>query len=277
MKACTSTVGFRNMDLEDVLRHISTMGLRYVELSADTGAHLYCKILDNVPPLRTNKLLDEFGVEAAAISVFTDFIVSDAELDSMLGWAGKALAYCRELGAPILRVFACQISPYQFRSTYVDKSLIERAIRNIKRLVPVAEENGVQLAVENHCAMTATGEGLLRLIEGVGSPWFGATYDPGNFVLASAGELDPIEAGHQIAPYIKHCHLKDPIYVGSGYKGYACVALGTGTMDFPAVLQLLRDIDYQGFLSIEYENTFDVVRGTREGLAYLRRMMAEYA
>jgi sugar phosphate isomerase/epimerase len=265
------------MDLEDALRHISSMGLRYVELSADAGAHLYCKILDNVPPQRTIGLLEESGLGAAAISIFTDFTVSDAELDSMLGWAAKALAYCRELGAGMLRVFACQLSPYQLRSTYVDKSLIDRAIRNIRRLVPVAEEVGVQLAVENHCAMTATGEALLRLIEGVGSPWFGATYDPGNFVLASAGTLDPVEAGRQIAPYIKHCHLKDPIFVGSGYKGYALVALGTGTMEIPGALQLLHEIGYQGFLSIECENTFDVVRGTREGFAYLRQVMGDYA
>lgn len=270
MKECTSTIGFRRMDLEDALRYVSAMGLRYVELSADVGAHLYTKILDDVPPMRAKKLLDEFGLEAAAISIFTDFAIHDAELDAMLGWAGKAIAYCHALGAPILRVFACHIY-----NTYVDRSLVDRAVRNIKRLVPVAEENGVRMAVENHCALTATGEDVVRLIEGVASPWFGANYDPANFVMTNEGELDPIEAGRQIAPYIMHCHLKDPIYVGSGHKGYTCVALGKGTMDYPGVLRLLREIDYQGFLSIEYENSYDIVRGTRDGLAYLRQLMAE--
>ncbi len=45
-------------------------------------------------------------------------------------------------------------------------------------------------------------------------------------------------------------------------------------MDYPRVIELLRDIDYQGFLSLEYESTFDPVRGTRQGLANLRNLMA---
>lgn len=294
MIECSCTNGFRLMDLEDALRKISALGLKYVELSAEGGAHLEPKIRDGVSPQRTKDLLDEFNLEAAAISIVTNFAVSDAELDGMLDWVGKGIAYCRALGASVLRIFASN-----FHGRQVDRGLIDLTIRNIQRVTPVAEENGVQLVLENHDGLTASGEDVVRLIEGVGSPWLGANYDPANFVPAygifpmgvgatpwrvdtyDAADpvpvmFDPVEAGRQIGPYIKHCHLKDVTYLRSDrYNGYAACEMGAGVVDWRGVFQLLREIDYQGFLSIEYENTLDPVRGVRESVAYLRQLMAE--
>lgn len=265
MKECTCTHGFRAMDLEDALRTISALGFRYVEINCDE--HLGSKIRDDVPAIRTRKLLDEVDLEPAALMGDSDFAVSDAELDAMLAGVGRQISYCRALGAPVLRIFASHI-----RSKYVDGNTFDRTIRNLRRIMPVAEENRVHLALENHFGITASGEDVVRIIEGVASPWLGANYDPANFVPAG---VDPREAGRQLAPYIRHCHLKDAVYVGSThYSGYAYLEAGAGIVDYPRVIELLRDIDYQGFLSLEYESIFDPVRGTREGLANLRRLMA---
>ena len=253
------------MDLEDALRKISALGFRFVEINCDE--HLGSKIRDEIPVLQTKKLLDEFDLQPAALMGDSDFAVSDAGLDDMLDWVGRQITYCRALGAPALRIFASHL-----RREYVDGSMFDRTIRNLRRIMPVAEENRVQLALENHFGITASGQDVVRIIEGVASPWLGANYDPANFVPAG---VDPIEAGRQLAPYIRHCHLKDAVYVGSThYSGYAYLEVGAGIVDYPRVIELLRDIDYQGFLSLEYESTFDPVRGTREGLANLRRMMA---
>ncbi len=60
----------------------------------------------------------------------------------------------------------------------------------------------------------------------------------------------------------------------TSYSGYAYLEAGAGIVDYPRVIQMLRDIDYQGFISLEYESIFDPVRGTRQGLANLRHLMA---
>jgi sugar phosphate isomerase/epimerase len=259
------------MGLEDALRRISALGIKYVELSADVGVHLYSKIRDGVPPLRTKKLLDEFELQPAAIALESDFTVGDAELDPMLDWVRKGIIYCHELGAPILRIFASHIR----RGVRVDDALFDRAIANIGRMVQVAEDHGVQLAMENHDALTATGGDMVRIIEGVASPWLGANYDPSNF-LGLGG--DPVEDGRSIAPYILHCHLKDVVHLRTfHYEGYEGVEMGAGVVDYAGVLRLLHEIDYQGFLSLEYEGGADPVRGTRDGLANLRRLMAAFA
>jgi sugar phosphate isomerase/epimerase len=89
---------------------------------------------------------------------------------------------------------------------------------------------------------------------------------------------DPVEDGRIIAPYIIHCHLKDVIHLRTfHHQGYEGVEMGAGLVDYAGVLRLLHEIDYQGFLSLEYEGSADPVRGTRDGLANLRRLMAAYA
>ena len=294
MKECTCTTGFRAMDLDDALRKISALGLKYVELSGDPGSHLEPKLRDGIPSLRTKELLEEFNLEAAALAVYSDFAVGGAELDAMLDFVGRAITYCRELDAPILRMFASTLHI----GSFVAEGLLDWTIGNIKRILPVAEENGVQLALENHCALTETGQDVARLIERVDSPWFGAVYDPSNFVYvplemirgfdrpwrddddypvrSAPVRVDPIEAGRQMAPYITYCHLKDIIYVRSDrLNGFGFVEMGAGIVDWAGVIRVLREIDYEGFLSLEYLSTDDPVRGTREGLANLRQVMAE--
>ena len=258
------------MDLEDALREISALGFKYVELNCHE--HLGSKIRDDIPVSRTKKLLDEFDLVPAALMGDSDFAVSDSKLDAMLASVGKQISYCGALGAPILRVFASHI-----RAQYVDGNMFDRTILNLRRIMPVAEENGVRLAFENHFGITATvydvaRDDVARIVEGVAIPWLGVNYDPANFVPVG---VDPIEAGRQLAPYFIHCHLKDAVYVGStSYSGYAHLEAGAGIVDYPRVIQMLRDIDYQGFLSLEYESIFDPVRGTRQGLANLRHLMA---
>ncbi|MDE0068190.1 MAG: sugar phosphate isomerase/epimerase [Caldilineaceae bacterium] len=258
------------MDLEDALREISALGFKCVELNCHE--HLGSKIRDDIPVSRTKKLLDEFDLVPAALMGGSDFAVSDSKLDAMLALVGKQISYCGALGAPILRVFAGHI-----RAQYVDGNMFDRTIRNLRRIMPVAEENGVRLAFENHFGITATvddvaRDDVARIVEGVASPWLGVNYDPANFVPVG---VDPIEAGRQLAPYIIHCHLKDAVYVGStSYSGYAYLEAGAGIVDYPRVIELLSDIDFQGFLSLEYESIFDPVRGTRQGLANLRHLMA---
>lgn len=252
------------MDLEDALREISALGFKCVELNCHE--HLGSKIRDDIPVSRTKKLLDEFDLVPAALMGDSDFAVSDSKLDAMLALVGKQISYCGALGAPILRVFASHI-----RAQYVDGNMFDRTIRNLRRIMPVAEENGVRLAFENHFGITATVDDVARIVEGVACPWLGFNYDPANFVPVG---VDPIEAGRQLAPYIIHCHLKDAVYVGStSYSGYAYLEAGAGIVDYPRVIELLSDIDFQGFLSLEYESIFDPVRGTRHGLANLRHLM----
>lgn len=83
-------------------------------------------------------------------------------------------------------------------------------------------------------------------------------YDSGNTLLVRE---DPAWYARQFAGRIGHVHLKDMKPAGPGDRGadvdlygnrMACAPIGTGTVDFDAVLTALEDGGYHGLLTVEF-------------------------
>ena len=110
------------------------------------------------------------------------------------------------------------------------------ACRDILReALPLAEEHGVTIAVENHS--DATSHDMRWLCEELDSPYIGITLDVGN-VLAVCEE--PFGYTERILPYLNHVHLKDYTIHPSdeGYRIARC-PLGSGVVDYPGLLALI--------------------------------------
>lgn len=117
-----------------------------------------------------------------------------------------------------------------------DRRLAETAAR-LREALPVAEDLGLCIAVENH--QDATTDDLLRLADMAGnSPALGVTLDAGNPL--AVGE-EPVEAARRLAPIIRHIHLKDYTihFAREGFRLVRCAA-GDGVVDFPAILGIVR-------------------------------------
>src|SRR5690625_6287546 len=80
----------------------------------------------------------------------------------------------------------------------------------MEQLIPVAEEHGVMLGLENHWGMTRTAEGILRIMEPFDSPWLGVLLDPGNFLGR------PYEQMEMLAPHTVFVQAKTD-YGGGRY------------------------------------------------------------
>jgi 3-oxoisoapionate decarboxylase len=107
----------------------------------------------------------------------------------------------------------------------------------LRLILPLAEGLGLSLALENH--QDATTSDLIRLYEASGeSVAFGVCLDAGNPL--AVGE-DPVEAARRLAPLIRHLHCKDYTihFAPNGYHLVRCAA-GTGVVDFPQILALVR-------------------------------------
>ena len=122
-----------------------------------------------------------------------------------------------------------------------------------------AAEHRVFLALENHGGVTATPESVLAIAEGVDSEWFGLNMDTGNF----HGE-DPYADLAQVAPYALTTHLK----VQVSPKGKPAQP-----MDFQRVVDLLRAVNYRGYLSLEYEAKEDPMTAVPRHLAEWRKLL----
>ncbi len=105
----------------------------------------------------------------------------------------------------------------------------------LRAALPLAEEHGVTIAVENHS--DATSHDMRWLCEELDSPYVGITLDVGN-VLAVCEE--PIGYTERLLPHLSHIHLKDYTLHPSneGFRIARC-PLGAGVVDYPALLSLI--------------------------------------
>ena len=106
-----------------------------------------------------------------------------------------------------------------------------------------AGKHGVFLALENHGGLTATVDGMLKLIRDVKSPWFGVNLDSGNFHGEDLyGDLA------KIAPYALNCQIK-VVVSGPDRK--------KTPSDFPRLAKILTAAGYRGYIVLEYEEDED--------------------
>ena len=103
----------------------------------------------------------------------------------------------------------------------------------------------------------------VELIERIGHPSFRLNLD----VKAMADESTPIpEIIRAAAPYVAHVQVNDPNLQGPGM----------GTLDYTPIIAALREIGYDGWLSVE---AFDFKLGAeaigRASIDYLRRVTAK--
>jgi sugar phosphate isomerase/epimerase len=121
---------------------------------------------------------------------------------------------------------------------YSDADAIQWCIDSIKACIPAAEKAGVMLMLENHWGMTLKSENLMKIVDGVNSPWLGINLDIGNF------PGDPYPEIEKIAPRAAYVHFKT--YYGGG-------AYYTLNLDYKRIAGILRQAKYRGYISLEME------------------------
>ena len=106
-----------------------------------------------------------------------------------------------------------------------------------------------------------TADHLLHFIDDVARDNLYINFDPANMILYGTGE--PIEALKKVGKHVRSVHCKDGTWAPEGRRGkdWGCeVALGEGDVGMEAYLQTLKDIGYDGPLTIEREIPEDPVQ-----------------
>lgn len=119
----------------------------------------------------------------------------------------------------------------------------QRSVPNIKKLIPLAKELNVVIAIEevwNKFLLTPYEHA--RYIDEFKSPWIKAYFDVGNIVMYGY----PQEWIRALGKRIVKFHLKD-----FDTKTRNFVDLRDGSIDWPAVRKAIGDIGYSGYLTVE--------------------------
>ena len=116
-----------------------------------------------------------------------------------------------------------------------DPELVDAYYKVIAECCDYAAEKGVALNLKPHGGTNATGPECRRHIENVGHKNFRLWYDPGNIFYYSDMALDPVDDAGTVDGIVAGMCVKDflpPKIVD--------VTPGTGIVDFPKVMSLLR-------------------------------------
>jgi sugar phosphate isomerase/epimerase len=222
----------------------------------------------------------ELASSAIALSQFVhtpqDLSHPDAgKRKAAVGQWQKAVAVGAELGSPIINMVAAH--PFAMRDTVeipriTTKPLVQKyATRNVPRgvnwmqnfndyveaLRECAEacgKAGVRMSVEPHPGRyLANHDGALRLIEHVDHPAMGINFDPSH--TFPIGDFPNITV-YRLGQHIIHLHCSDNDGVTNVHW-----RPGLGKIDWVAMFQALRDVGYDGVVSIELEDVPGVSRG----------------
>ena len=167
---------------------------------------------------------------------------NEAALQDMI----KHLDYAKAIGAKVMRVVGSS------RTFYLEphEPQLERLIKMFKEAVKAAEDADIKLAVENHLDFNS--DECLYLLESVNSPYFGLTFDTGNFFRM----LDePVKAARKLAKYVFATHTKDlrvtPNTFVDEWYFFSSVVAGEGYVNIKEIAKILDEAGYTGMLAFE--------------------------
>lgn len=140
---------------------------------------------------------------------------------------------------------------------YTEDDAFGWVIDSFQAILPHAEKYGVLMGLENHWGLGRTAEGVLRIVRQIDSPWLQVTLDTGNFLEDSYRQLE------LLAPQAVFVQAKT--YYGGG-KWY------TLEIDYPRVAAILRQVNYRGFVSLEFEGKEDFETAIPQSLKMLREV-----
>jgi len=230
------------MTLGDFLRRAHELGVDGVSLESCFIPSLAAGYLAQV-----RGLLDEYNLERVFAWGHPNGLEGGANQDAYREMI-RCFESARTIGAKVMRVVG---SSLRFRNEPHGPQ-IERLTKMFREAVKVAEEYGIQMAIENHIDFTA--DEMLCLLKNVNSPWLGINFDTGNFLRLLN---DPIKGMAKLAPYVYATHIKD-LKVQKGVAAdewyfFSCTPVGEGLVDNSRLVQLLADAGYDGLLAVEID------------------------
>jgi L-ribulose-5-phosphate 3-epimerase len=223
---------FHGYDLDDALRGIADAGFRHVELTSVPGWDEQVR-LNGSSDLR--KSLEQYGLTPVSLSGHSELTTKEG-----LEHGVKAVRWSGEFGIPIVNTYV---------GGHGSEGEDEEAfLANIDALADAADEAGVTVAIEIHGELFGSGELGAAMLEKIGRDSIRINYDTANCEFY--GGVKAVDDLPKVTSLVPHVHLKDTM---GGKGAWNFPAIGDGSVDFPRVLEIMRDARYEGPYSVEIE------------------------
>jgi sugar phosphate isomerase/epimerase len=227
------------------------LGYRYVEPMVHNGRELLSEAgyfhsfsLDDDPG-EMKDILDRHGVKPSGLSAHSPLMRPEISVP----YLQKAIRFAAAIGAPVVN------TDEGIRPSWVSMDEAFHVMKyTLTTVLRTAERYGVSIGIEPHQSISQTTEGLMRIATLVDSPMLRVNYDTGNVYLAGG---DPYEGLKAAGRLLVHVHAKDiSIEHADAERGKVTgtpvgCACGDGVMDWKRVIEVLREVRFNGVMSVE--------------------------
>ncbi len=247
-----------------------------IELAAEAGfdaveiLHVQMEDESNATLQRIKQKAFRLGLGLCGLSTHQTFVSPDEDVRQQnIDHTIKCIELAYALGIPTIRVntgrWGTSKSFDELMANrgieprldgYTDEDGFGWVIDSLEKCLPAAERCGVVLGLENHWGLGRTASGVLRVINDIKSPWLRATLDTGNFLE------DQYEQYQQLAPEAVFVQAKTYFGGGTWY---------TLDIDYDRVASILSEVDYRGYISLEFEGKENHETAIPKSLELLRK------
>lgn len=252
-KVVTPKPGHEPMDMFRFIDFCATNGCEGAELTAYFFPPNVTT--DHLVKVRDHAKQRGIAVSGTAIGNVWTHPKGSAERDKEIASTKLWIDHAATLGAPHVRVFA-GAAP---KGVSFDEATAN-CIEAYRECAAYAEKKNILLGMENHGGIVAEPDNLLKIVRAVDSPMAGINFDSGNYQTE-----DPYADLAKIAPYAVNVQVKTEIKRKGGQNEPS---------DIPRVIKILRDVNYQGWFTLEYEAKGDPFVEVPGILRKLRELLA---
>lgn len=257
MKLAVSVVVFQEeinrnqIDLKGLIEFCQNQGIGGIE---------FRKNLFGISKKKVDEILELFDRKGIYPLYATESTLFNRDKDDT-GKIIDDIDFAKKLGAKILRIFPGDINLNDLKKAQLN------TLSSVQRYLDYANSRGVTLVVENTQDIKNGRVCFIKeLVKKFSSPILKVNIDTGNFIYV--GE-DPIKAINILSKYIGYMHLKD-IRKDVETKVFYNTYIGGGEIDFPGVVNELQQINYEGFLCLEFDGKGHGMEAVCKSIKYLK-------
>ncbi|MGE5461717.1 MAG: sugar phosphate isomerase/epimerase family protein [Syntrophothermus sp.] len=246
MKLSFSTLGCPRWSLDRIFRAAGEYGFQGIEVRGlqddlditgrpefTSGAHV------------TRRQLQDRALEIACFSSSVmlsnpDASVSEASFEELKRYT----QLCARFGTSFIRVFGGSIGPIP------REAALDSAAASLQKMAEIVKDTKVKILVETHDDWMRA-DHMKSLMTTAASDNVGMLWDT-NHPFMFLGEM-PAKTWEETGTWVHHTHWKDSKRNPKAKHGFDPVLMGEGDVPHKEIYQVLKNGDYDGYLSLEWE------------------------
>jgi sugar phosphate isomerase/epimerase len=229
---------------EAAWEHLPSIGFQYV----------FIRVMPPDQIEATKRRLAQHGLKVAVIRGDTD-LGRESSVDEL----AVQLETCEKLGVK-----------YMFLSPKHTGVSQEVACARLRQAGDLARKHGVTIALETHPDLGTNGDVHVETMRAINHPNIRVNFDTGNVTYYNH-DTDAATELAKCVDYVATVEFKDH---NGEYETWNFPTIGTGVVDFPAVVKILKDHHYTGPITMEVEGVHGVETDEAEIKRYIEQSAA---